>query len=713
MAEESGTSIGKAYVQIVPSTKGIKGHLEKLFSENMPNGKSAGNSFGKSVVSGFGNTIKKGFSTVVKTGLASLTAASAGIGAIVKQSVSAYGEYEQNVGGIETLFKDNADTVVKYASQAYKTAGMSANEYMQNVTGFSATLLQGLGGDTQKAADVANQAMIDMSDNANKFGTDISSIQNAYQGFAKQNYTMLDNLKLGYGGTQAEMARLINDSGVLGDSMTVTANTVNQVSFDKIIEAIHTVQQNLDVTGTTSKEASTTIQGSLSSVKASFQNLLTSFGDKNGNVKQNLNELIGSVNDFAKNLMPVIKQALVGIGEAVTQLAPQIAEIIPDLVSQVLPGLMTAGASVISALVQGISQNAPMLAQSFAQSLTTIIQTISSVLPQVITAIIGVVQAIIPQLPTILQSLLTALSECLPDIVNTIIEMIPMLIDTITENLPLLIEMGLQMILSITEGIVDNIEGVVDGIIQMVDSIVDALTTGDTIEKLTFSAIKMVATLAVSLVAHIPDILVSAGKLALGLVKGIASGIVDAFSYIDDAVSDMFLRIADWFKQKWEDFKTWGSDMIHGFIDGIKSAASDLWDSVKDVAGGIADFLGFSEPEKGPLSNFHTYAPDMMQLFAQGIKDNEDVIQMQFNRSLQPIVDTDVLPADITMMPQANVESNNSDVFQSILNLLNDYFPQIANKDNNIYIDGEQLTSKIDSKLGKRTQNVGRRLASV
>ena len=255
MAEGNGTQLGKAYVQIVPSMQGLASELRRAFGDSMPDGHKFGSSLGGKVVSGFGSTIKKGFALAAKAGIATISAASAGIGAIVKSSASAYADYEQNIGGIETLFKDNADTIVKYASEAYKTAGISANDYMQNVTSFSASLLQGLGGDTAQAAEIANEAMVDMSDNANKMGTDISAIQNAYQGFAKQNYTMLDNLKLGYGGTQAEMARLINDSGVLGDSIKVDEKTVNSVSFDKMIEAIHKVQTDLDITGTTSKEA--------------------------------------------------------------------------------------------------------------------------------------------------------------------------------------------------------------------------------------------------------------------------------------------------------------------------------------------------------------------------------------------------------------------------------------------------------------------------
>ena len=227
-----------------------------------------------SVMGKVGATASKALGAISKAALAVTGAAATAVSALAKSAVDGYAEYEQLVGGVETLFKDSADVIQGYADEAYKTAGMSANAYMETVTGFSASLLQGLQGDTAKAAEIANQAVIDMSDNANKMGTDMTMIQNAYQGFAKQNYTMLDNLKLGYGGTQSEMARLINDSGVLGDAMTVTAETVNSVSFDKIIEAIHVVQTNMGITGTTAKEAATTIQGSISSMQGALENLM-------------------------------------------------------------------------------------------------------------------------------------------------------------------------------------------------------------------------------------------------------------------------------------------------------------------------------------------------------------------------------------------------------------------------------------------------------
>lgn len=328
MAE--GTELGKAYVQIIPSAKGISGKIkEALGDAPAQTGESAGQSLGSRLVSTFKKVI-----------------AAAGIGAAISKAVTEGAALEQSIGGVETLFKDSADTIKQYAAVAYKTAGVSANDYMEQVTSFSATLLQGLGGDTAAAAKYANQAIIQMSDNANKMGTDMSTIQYAYQGFAKDNYTMLDNLKLGYGGTQAEMARLINDSGVLGDSVKVTADTVKDVPFNSIIDAIQVIQDNLGLTGTTAKEAETTISGSMASVKASFSNVLAGL-TLGQDIQPALNGLADTVTTFfVDNLLPAVWNILSSLPGALTTFAqglgPQLIGGLINSINQELPGLGTA-----------------------------------------------------------------------------------------------------------------------------------------------------------------------------------------------------------------------------------------------------------------------------------------------------------------------------------------------------------------------------------
>lgn len=701
MAEENGTQLGKAYVQIVPSMQGLASELRRAFGDSMPDGHKFGSSLGGKVVSGFGSTIKKGFTLAAKAGIATISAASAGIGAIVKSSASAYADYEQNIGGVETLFKDNADTIVKYASEAYKTAGISANDYMQNVTSFSASLLQGLGGDTAQAAKIANEAMVDMSDNANKMGTDISSIQNAYQGFAKQNYTMLDNLKLGYGGTQSEMARLINDSGVLGDSIKVNEKTVNSVSFDKMIEAIHKVQTDLDITGTTSKEAATTVSGSLGSVKAAWANLMAGMGDKNADLKNLIKEMVSTVKTFAKNILPVIKQALSGVTTLISELAPDIAAELPQLVSDLLPQLIEAGTQIFQALVKGISDNIGTITQATITAITTIA-----------TALIQNTGPLVQALATIITTIAQALPTILPDLTEAIKQQMPLILQAILDSLPAIIECATQIIVTIAETLANNINLIVDGAVKIIDTLAMSLSDSDTAKKLTEAAFKIVFTLTKEIVKNLPDILASGILIAVEIVKGIAQGMVDFFAPVSDALSDKLLDLTDWFSRKWNDFKEWGSDMIQAFIDGIKEKWQSLKDTVCDVASSVKDFLGFSEPDKGPLSNFHTFAPDMMDLFAKGIADNEDTITMQFNRSLQPLMDTDIIPPSFSALPEKGANNGGNDTMNKIIALLETYFPQIAQQ-GNIYIDGDKLTSKVDGKLGERVTSSERRLASV
>lgn len=264
----------------------------------------------------------------------------AALGALFKLSLGEYAEYEQLVGGVETLFKDSKDKVMQYANEAYKTAGLSANDYLSTVTSFSASLLQGLGGDTEEAAELANMAVTDMADNANKMGTAMSSVQDAYHGFAKQNYTMLDNLKLGYGGTQAEMARLINDSGVLGDAITVTAETVNQVSFDKIIEAIHIVQTEMGITGTTAEEAATTISGSFATFKAAWSNLLTGILDKDADMKVLFDNLVVAGETVMGNVLALLPTFKENVGALLGEVGLYIQEKMNDTVLPAFNGLI-------------------------------------------------------------------------------------------------------------------------------------------------------------------------------------------------------------------------------------------------------------------------------------------------------------------------------------------------------------------------------------
>lgn len=324
-------------------------------------------------------------SDAIKSGL---KAVASGIKSLISGAVESYGEYEQLVGGVETLFGTSAQKVQDYASSAYKTAGLSANAYMETVTSFSASLLQSMGNDTKAAAEKANLAITDMSDNANKMGTDMQSIQNAYQGFAKQNYTMLDNLKLGYGGTKEEMARLIEDAaklkGLYGAEAALYANKGVNGDLSIIIDAIHTVQTEIGITGTTALEASTTIEGSISSMKAAYANFITGLGDQNADIGALTEQLIESAGTVAENVLPVIENVVKNIAETVKKQGPDMITKFVAYATEKLPDILNLGLQLVLSLVKGLAQNLPQLVQGTLQMVDTIVKAFVDSLPDII-----------------------------------------------------------------------------------------------------------------------------------------------------------------------------------------------------------------------------------------------------------------------------------------------------------------------------------------
>ena len=327
--------------------------------------------------SGLGEKLKSGLATAGKVAVAGVAAGATAIGALGTKAVAAYADYEQLVGGVETLFKDSQDQVMDYANNAYKTAGLSANEYMETVTSFSASLLQSLDGDTSAAADKANLAITDMSDNANKMGTDMTSIQNAYQGFAKANYTMLDNLKLGYGGTQAEMERL------LADAEKISGIKYDISSYADIVDAIHVVQTEMGITGTTAEEAASTIQGSFGMMKSAWQNLVTGMADPD----QDLGVLVGNFTDSVviagNNLIPRIQELLPRIVEATTSLIGTVSEQLPAILGTVLPSLVEGATNLVTGLMAALPSVLSVLADVAPTVINTLVPALIELLPQI------------------------------------------------------------------------------------------------------------------------------------------------------------------------------------------------------------------------------------------------------------------------------------------------------------------------------------------
>ncbi|HWK19823.1 MAG TPA: hypothetical protein VNR37_03510 [Microbacteriaceae bacterium] len=530
-----------------------------------------------------------------------LAVGAAGAAALGGAVVSAYADFEQLAGGVDKLFGDASDSVMEYASRAAESAGLSTNRYLDTVTSFSASLISGLGGDQAKAAQIADIAITDMADNANTFGTSMEMLQTTYQGFAKGQFAMLDNLKLGYGGTAGEMARLINDSGVLNGAFEVTAQNVKDIPFSTMVEAIHQVQTELNITGTTAKEAASTITGSFEATKASLMNLVTGLGDANADFDALVSSLATNAGNLIANVAGVLEQLATGLPQivptllaAVEKLVPTLLEVGARLVEAVLDGLIKMAPALISGavplilnLVTGLLRQVPALLTAGVQIVVAVVQGIARALPTLIPSVVkAIVNGILTLTsPTNLNALLKAGLGLVTGLVKGIITALPIIIDalpTIILNIvnfivgaiPQLIDAGIQLFMSIVAALPDIIHGIVAAIPKIIVGITTALV--EAIPALITGGIE----LFVALIAELPTIIVEIVKA----IPEIVVGIVTAFTK-----PETMARMAQA-----------GMSLIQGLIDGIGSMVGAVVKSVEDVAnsivGGIADFLGIHSP---------------------------------------------------------------------------------------------------------------------
>lgn len=548
----------------------------------------------------FADKLKTGLTTAAKVGAAALGAAATGVAALTKASVDQYAEYEQLVGGVDTLFKDASDTIQQYASNAYKTAGVSANTYMEQATAFSASLIQSLGGDTQAAAEYANQAIMDMSDNANKMGTDIESIQQTYQSLMRGNYAMLDNLKLGYGGTKSELERLVADAEKL------TGQALDPAKFSDVITAIHAVQENLGITGTTAKEAATTIEGSIGMMKAAWDNLMTGIADENADLDTLIGNFVTSVETAAGNIIPRVTQILSGMGAAIEQLAPILAAEVPGLITSVLPSLVSAGAQLLVGLVTGLVSAVPQLVAA---------------VPGIVNSLVSTISANFPALSAAGSDLLTMFSN---GIVSGIPAMLVMLPDVITaiytflkDNLPKWIESGFELLENLAFGILEAIPDMVAKLPEVISAIAEYFTTafpvivkkgGELLGKLLVGIIGAIPEIALQLPAVITAIVEAleagwetikdAGKY---LLEGLWAGISDKVQWLKDKVSGVVDTIKSWFTgsdgfdehspSKWA--KQVFRYVMEGGGQGLEAGLPDLMSDVQNVTNRVKNGMDF------------------------------------------------------------------------------------------------------------------------
>ena len=486
-----GIELGKAYVQIVPSAQGIKSALTEMFDEETDGlGEQTGQSIGQELI----GTLKK-------------VIAAAGIGKIISDSINMGGALQQSLGGVETLFKDSADTVKEYAAQAYRTVGLSANDYMEQTTSFAASLLSSVSQDTDAAAQLANMALVDMADNANKMGTDMQDIQNAYQGFAKQNYTMLDNLKLGYGGTQAEMQRLLND-----------ATKISGVKYDlgnlsDMYSAIHIIQQEMDITGTTAKEAATTLTGSFAAMKAAAENVMGNWST-GADLTEPLQALADTAQTFlVDNLLPMIGNVLAGI---------------PEIIYSLVPELLQTGTELLSSLAQGFTEGIP--------------EFFSTALPQLLAftdQLRDNAASFVDAGLNLITQLLNGLIAGLPDLIAYVPDIIINICGIINDNMPKILGEGVAIIVQLVAGLVQTVPSLLANWKKILEAVLSVI-----------SAINWL-------------------NIGKNILTGVANGVKSMGTSMLNAFKGGFSSALAWIKSLPSQAVQWGKNLIQSFINGL------------------------------------------------------------------------------------------------------------------------------------------------
>lgn len=665
------TELASAYIQIVPSARGMRGAItQQLGGEAASAGTSAGESLGANLVGKLKTII-----------------AAAGIGKLIHDAIDEGANLQQSIGGIETLFKDSADVVKKYADEAYRTAGMSANEYMETVTGFSASLLQGLGGDTSAAAEIANTALVDMSDNANKMGTDMESIKNAYQGFAKQNYTMLDNLKLGYGGTKSEMERL------LADAQKISGVKYDISNLSDVYQAIHVIQGELDITGTTAREAATTLSGSMASMKAAFTNVLgnlalgedigpalvdleeTVFTFLTGNLFPMIGNIISAAPEFLSGALSMLIRGL----NIASHNADEIMQIGIDVITELVTGILESTPYIIEAAINlAVALGSAFLNTDWIGVATDAITSIKDNLDlasgeilgsdgSIIVALVNSITAHMPELMEqaymIITNMASAIAECLPVIYQEGVEIIGSISGAITENLPAIYNTGMDILTnllgSITERLpdvlntgIEIITNIVNGLLQSIPDIIAAMgeilveLVGfilDNLPTILDAGVQLIYNLAQGILKNLPDILSAIGTVLAKLLEKIieslpkllesgfrligqlAAGLIKAVPQVISAIVTMIRDMVNEFRNF--DWKSIGDNIISGIVNGLKAGISYIVNAAKEVAqsalDGAKNLLGIASPSKVMRDEVGKWIPAGI---AVGIEANMDAV---------------------------------------------------------------------------------------
>ena len=685
--------------------------------------------------------IGKGVKNLVKVGAVGLTAFATGVGLLTKSAIENYAEYEQLVGGIDTLFKDSNKKVMEYANNAYKTAGMNANKYMETVTSFSASLLSALGGDTAKASEIADMAITDMSDNANKMGTSMELIQNAYQGFAKGNYGMLDNLKLGFGGTKSEMERLLVEAEKLSGIKYDISN------LNDVFEAIHVIQTEMGITGTTAKEASSTLQGSFQMMKSAWDNLVTGMADP----KQDLGVLIGNVVDSGvtvlNNLIPRIAETvpriITGLGTVIGTIGAQL----PSLLSTLLPVVINAGKQIASGLFN---------------SITSVFDNIGE-----ITAKASAFMSYIGE----------GIKEKIPEVISNALPMLLGFSEAILANAPILIESGMNLIADIIQGLVNSLPDLIAYVPEIITNIANTFSMG--MQIIITKGAEIVWSIITGIVSAIPDLIANIGDivgaifavwqaiqwldLGTNLVNNIWTGITSLWesfkTYIDDIFNGIFNSVSSTFTN----IATNSSGIWNGIFNTVKGVANNLWTSLKttftnllgnvktifnDIKNGITNPIEYAKdfvkkmidkivsffkfewslprlklPHVNITGGFSLFPPSVPKFSvdwyakggimndptAFGINPNNGKVMVGGEKGAEAIAPIDTLLGYVrTAVNESN--SGLAEALQNIILLLSDYMPQLANMqlvlDSGVLVG--EIAPQVDEELGDIQRRKGR-----
>jgi phage-related protein len=581
MAE--GTTLAKAYVQILPSMDGFQNDLERKMGGS---GEAAGKKSGMS----FGGAFTAAAGAAAKAGIAAVTAAGAGVVALTKSAVSAYGEYEQLAGGVNKLFGDASDQLMSYAEDAYKTAGLSANEYMEQATSFSAALINSLGGNAQKAAEMTDVAMRAMSDNVNTFGTDMAAVQNAFQGFSKQNYTMLDNLKLGYGGTKTEMERLIADANEYAASIG-QASDLSIDSFADIVQAIELIQEKQNIAGTTAKEAASTLQGSFEMTKSAWTNLVAGLANPDADLSKLVTNFTESAKSALGNLLPIVKTGLQGVGKMITELLPEVFQMIPDLLDDLLPGLLDTIDVIITdvfpVLVDVLVRNLPKLITTIAKAGKTIVKSLFTAIDKELSG-----NAIYDTLKSGIEKLLPIFSEVGGSLIESGKELFGKIGETISK---IDFDKIFDSIANAAETLAPVLEDAGDALVWLWENAIgpliewaanDIIPTAIDALSAAFKILKKVGDDLKPIIKAVWD----------NFLKPLAEWTADAVVIALGAATDALSGIADEFEDF--DFEGWIND-FDNFAENWKLGAESIGDTLSDNSDAIDEFFNTSEFGEG------------------------------------------------------------------------------------------------------------------